>query len=299
MYDQPFTDDSTEAGSRLDPVLARSWLLVNGSHHDRFEAASRSHADVVVHALSAGLHVLVEKPLCLTLADVDRILAARDRAGTVVQVGYMKRFDPAVERFLGDGLDGLGRLLHVATVTHDPGLARWFGPSPAPPSRPPDLLSDIFLGALVHDVNLVHGLLEAAGRSLPPEARDAFATLDGSAAGGAVELAPGVRWTMAWLRLDGLADFRERVEVYGTGGVAALEFPAPYILHAPTTYVRSTGGEQRRHRSWDEAYARQLRHFHDCVTGRTPCRTPPEQARADIALLTALHARAGEREAVA
>ncbi len=48
MYDQPFTDDSTEAGSRLDPVLARSWLLVNGSHHDRFEAASRSHADVVV-----------------------------------------------------------------------------------------------------------------------------------------------------------------------------------------------------------------------------------------------------------
>lgn len=49
MYDQPFTSDtSAEAGSRLDPVLARSWLLVNGSHFDRFEAAHRSHADVVV-----------------------------------------------------------------------------------------------------------------------------------------------------------------------------------------------------------------------------------------------------------
>jgi citrate lyase subunit beta / citryl-CoA lyase len=37
-----------ESGSRIDPVLARSWLLANGAHHDRFEAASRSRADIVV-----------------------------------------------------------------------------------------------------------------------------------------------------------------------------------------------------------------------------------------------------------
>ena len=48
MYDQPFSTDSTDGGTRLDPVLARSWLLVNGSHADRFEAATRSHADIVV-----------------------------------------------------------------------------------------------------------------------------------------------------------------------------------------------------------------------------------------------------------
>ncbi|MEI7718104.1 MAG: CoA ester lyase, partial [Mycobacterium sp.] len=35
-------------GSRLDPVLARSWLLVNGLHADRFQAAANSRADVVV-----------------------------------------------------------------------------------------------------------------------------------------------------------------------------------------------------------------------------------------------------------
>jgi citrate lyase subunit beta/citryl-CoA lyase len=40
--------DPAEVGSRIDPVLARSWLLVNGAHDDRFEAAVRSRADIVV-----------------------------------------------------------------------------------------------------------------------------------------------------------------------------------------------------------------------------------------------------------
>ncbi|MDT5221792.1 MAG: citrate lyase subunit beta / citryl-CoA lyase [Mycobacterium sp.] len=50
MYDQANHDatDPADIGSRIDPVLARSWLLVNGTHADRFEAAARSRADVVV-----------------------------------------------------------------------------------------------------------------------------------------------------------------------------------------------------------------------------------------------------------
>ncbi|OBJ51970.1 CoA ester lyase [Mycobacterium sp. 1423905.2] len=50
MYDQVNYDaaDPADIGYRLDPVLARSWLLVNGAHADRFEAATRSRADIVV-----------------------------------------------------------------------------------------------------------------------------------------------------------------------------------------------------------------------------------------------------------
>jgi citrate lyase subunit beta / citryl-CoA lyase len=40
--------DKTDVGSRIDPVLARSWLLVNGAHDDRFQAAVHSRADIVV-----------------------------------------------------------------------------------------------------------------------------------------------------------------------------------------------------------------------------------------------------------
>lgn len=50
MYDtETFTEpDPTQIGIRMDPVLARSWLLVNGSQEERFEPASRSRADIVI-----------------------------------------------------------------------------------------------------------------------------------------------------------------------------------------------------------------------------------------------------------
>ena len=38
----------SDAGSRIDPVLARSWLLVNGAHYERFAPAVASEADIVV-----------------------------------------------------------------------------------------------------------------------------------------------------------------------------------------------------------------------------------------------------------
>ncbi|WP_372509643.1 HpcH/HpaI aldolase/citrate lyase family protein [Mycobacterium alsense] len=50
MYDQvdDQAPDPADIGWRIDPVLARSWLLVNGAHADRFQAAAHSRADIVV-----------------------------------------------------------------------------------------------------------------------------------------------------------------------------------------------------------------------------------------------------------
>lgn len=50
MYDQvdQTSPDNQPAGSRIDPVLARSWLLVNGAQYERFAGAARSRADIVV-----------------------------------------------------------------------------------------------------------------------------------------------------------------------------------------------------------------------------------------------------------
>ena len=59
------------------------------------------HPMFAVAALDAGLHVMCEKPLALTVAGCDEIAAARDRSGRVVQVAYMKRYDPAYRRSAG------------------------------------------------------------------------------------------------------------------------------------------------------------------------------------------------------
>lgn len=51
MYDQTLNGwepDTHESGHRIDPVLARSWLLVNGAQFDKFTPAARSRADIVV-----------------------------------------------------------------------------------------------------------------------------------------------------------------------------------------------------------------------------------------------------------
>jgi citrate lyase subunit beta/citryl-CoA lyase len=50
VYDQRSANepDPSEPGFRIDPVLARSWLLVNGAQFDRFAPAAHSRADIVV-----------------------------------------------------------------------------------------------------------------------------------------------------------------------------------------------------------------------------------------------------------
>lgn len=52
MYDQvngwDAATDASNVGFRIDPVLARSWLLVNGAQFDKFAPAAASRADIVV-----------------------------------------------------------------------------------------------------------------------------------------------------------------------------------------------------------------------------------------------------------
>jgi predicted dehydrogenase len=53
------------------------------------------HAEVVLDAIAAGKHVLVEKPMCVTHREAKQIIAAEKNSNVVVQVGYMRRYAPA------------------------------------------------------------------------------------------------------------------------------------------------------------------------------------------------------------
>jgi predicted dehydrogenase len=53
------------------------------------------HAQAVVKAAAAGKDILCEKPLALNLADAHIALAAVSKSGTRLQVGFMRRYDPA------------------------------------------------------------------------------------------------------------------------------------------------------------------------------------------------------------
>lgn len=59
------------------------------------------HASVTLAAIEHGKHVLLEKPVAATIADAEAIAAAAERAGTVVHVGHVERYNAAFRRALG------------------------------------------------------------------------------------------------------------------------------------------------------------------------------------------------------
>ena len=72
------------------------------------------HAEHALRCLEAGKHVLVEKPMALSIEDCDRMLAAARRSGKLLAVGHemrVFRLFAEVKKLLGEGR--IGRPLHL------------------------------------------------------------------------------------------------------------------------------------------------------------------------------------------
>jgi GFO/IDH/MocA oxidoreductase family protein len=306
-------DPSTRARSAVaqrygvEHTYARHEELLAHAGVDAVLVASPNgtHAGVTLDALAAGVHVLVEKPLCLTPEDAGRIVELAASTGLVVQVGYMKQFDAAYEA-LRERLPAPGDLRLIASTTVDPGIGERYRPlgfvaatDVAPSDRgalarttreqvaaaigsddPRHVrpFSDAFLGALVHDVNLVLGLLD----DVELEVVDAAGAPDGSLAFGIVTVGRTARWTATWMLLPGAGPFREELRLFAADGVRTLTFAAPYDPAPAWLDSRCFGPGA-------DSYARQLVHFHDCVTNGATCRTPATQGARDVTLLTELY----------
>jgi predicted dehydrogenase len=290
------------------------------------------HADVVVEALAAGLHVLCEKPVALTLGDCDRMIQARDRAGCVVQVGYMKRFDAAVDWLLAS-LRSRGEDLRYASVevvdpTHRPFTA---GASLVEPDLPdewrsrlqslereqvdeaagPDLPGSAYwayrhgyVGSLVHDVNLVHGILEALGHPVPAGVSGARYWDEGRAVALSLGLDGGGWVQMAHIALPGVPLYREQLTLCFPERIVELTFPSPFLKGRQARLVehRREGDTTLRttefHLGADDSFRLQLRRFHAVVTGSAPAVNTLEEARRDLDLLIRAHAVAMNSEAI-
>ncbi len=79
------------------------------------------HTEQIIQASAAGKHIYTEKPFALSRADAERSVAACEKAGVVLALGYDQRFYPSVMEMKGLIEAGeLGTLLHVeANLSHD------------------------------------------------------------------------------------------------------------------------------------------------------------------------------------
>jgi len=75
------------------------------------------HAEAIIAAAAAGRHILCEKPLCLTVAEADRVRLAIDAAGVTLMCAHNQLFLPAVtkaKQLLDEGI--LGPVYEVRTT---------------------------------------------------------------------------------------------------------------------------------------------------------------------------------------
>lgn len=263
-----------------------------------------SHGALAAAGARRGVAVFCEKPLAYTVAEADALAALEPR----LMLGYMKLYDPAVERareLLGNR--PAPRSIDV-TVLHPPDgpqLAH-AGLLPAPSDVDEAVLDDIdadnadllqralgnvppeigalyantILGSIVHDLAVIRFL---SGGPLELDHADAWETSVALAG----RLPGGTRVSIRWHFLEGYPAYREEVHVHDAAGTVALTFPAPYLLHAPTVLrVVEAGGDAAEQvcemRSTAEAFERQWLAFAAFVQDGVAPRAGIAEGREDI-----------------
>ncbi|WP_190129001.1 Gfo/Idh/MocA family protein [Streptomyces mashuensis] len=112
--------------------------------------ATASHAELIVRAARAGLPAFCEKPVALSLPGTVAALREVEAAGTLLQIGFQRRFDPgfrAAREALRSG--ALGRVHTIRCVTSDP--------APPPPAFLPHS-GGLIRDCMVHDFDTVRWL---------------------------------------------------------------------------------------------------------------------------------------------
>lgn len=84
---------------------------------------SGMHAEMGIAAAQAGKHVIVEKPMALSLKDADDLIEACDESGVKLAVCFQNRFNPPVQKLRRALEEGrFGKLTHASAIV------RWFRP---------------------------------------------------------------------------------------------------------------------------------------------------------------------------
>lgn len=267
---------------------------------------------VAVAAFEAGKHVFVEKPVCYSLEDMDAIIAACERSGTVGQAGYMKIFDPGYE-YAQREIQGMANIqfvqvnhlhpnnsLHVRqfrvesfndvpadaiaerNAARERTLRQAIGDVPDPVARAFFGLS----GSMIHDLYTMRHALGEPSRVVSTEIWSG-----GRAWSTTLEYPAGFRAVASWIDLPDLWDFKETLEVYGDAKRVIVSYPTGFSRGILATVLvqgideRGTTYRHEPHIDWESAFVRELKHFHDCIVNGTACRAPVAEARLDVGLI--------------
>jgi predicted dehydrogenase len=291
----------TDAGELCEqPDLDAVWVL----NPDEY------HAECTVAAASNGKHVLLEKPMCLSLREAEEIITARDAAGVQVMIGYMRRYAPAFVRAVEEvralprinyarvrDIIGQNRLMiEQSSVVHRPDdipeevsrdrqaravrlVREAIGDAPAELVRVYRLLC----GLSSHDLSAMRELLGG-----PPRRVVSAATSGNGRFLSAIFEYDGYLVTFE-TGVDGQRRFDAHLEVYGETRSIRVQYDTPYIRHLPTTLqISETVGDaysQTEVRpTFKDPYTHEIERFYEVATQGVAPKTTPEDSMEDLEL---------------
>ncbi len=283
--------------------------LVAQSDLDIVLVLNNDHADVVEAAADAGKNVFVEKPLCFSMPEGDRILAAARRNRIQIMVGYMKRFDPGYQY----GVEQIKGMQEVRLVrVHNLGGNFGWHPKLYTLVTADDISEDVLksgqekvessmraalgpahahlwgtysmlLGLCSHDFAVLRGAFGAPQRVLYSDAYSKSFMVS------VFDYGDGMRCVFeGGLSMDLLA-WDESFTAYGKNRNVNIKFPNPYVKYAPTvvTVDENLDGSAVTREipvSYDEAFRREWQHFYDCIQEKREPLTNAADAKADVEL---------------
>lgn len=109
-------------------VAAQFPSLAEALANTDFEAVvittpTSTHEPLTIMATRHSKHVFCEKPMALTIADCDKMIAAAEKHRVALQMGFMRRFDPEFEDAVSRIEAGeIGKPMLIKSLTHGPGL---------------------------------------------------------------------------------------------------------------------------------------------------------------------------------
>lgn len=245
------------------------------------------HAEVSIAASEAGKHVIVEKPIAITLAEADSMIDAARKAGAILMVALNQRYDPAhehIKQMIDEGV--LGRILCIR-IDHNQNVSLPEGHWIRSRAR---LGGGVLIGSGIHRVDLLRWfggeVTQVANFQVEqPERMEGEVAVVVSAL---FESGCIGEVTSIWAVRK--APWYEGVWVYGTGGS---------VYRVNGLFWDSADGYVRLDVPEADSFTEELRHFGQCILSGSMPLTSGEEARRSLEVVLAAYRSAETGDVIA
>lgn len=230
-------------------------------------SSSDTHTQIIRDVAAAGKHIFCEKPIGHDLSQIDSALAAVEKAGVKLQVGFNRRFDLnflKVRELIAGGRVGTPHILRITSRDPEP-----------PPVEYVRVWGGLFLETTIHDFDLARWLMAS-------EVKEIYAT-------GAVMADPrfaesgNIDTAVITLRfangamgtidnsLQAVYGYDQRIEVFGSGGmVTAANRTSDTHVYSDAEGVHSSRPLYFFLERYTESYLAEMAEYVACVLNDTP-----------------------------